>query len=135
MKKEVAEESNIRLDKWLWAARFFKTRALASEAINGGKVHLNGTRAKASRTLHVGDQLVIRRGLEEFTLIVKTLTTHRGSATLAAQLYAESAESSAKRALEKEQRRLNTLLYPLPTERPTKKNRRQIIRFTEGGDR
>lgn len=119
----------VRLDKWLWAARFFKTRALATEAINGGHVHLNGSRPKPSRPLQVGDELVIRKGREEFTVTVCELSARRGPASVAQQLYREHEESLQKREAQREQRRLEAAAAPQAARRPDKKGRRKIIRF------
>ncbi|MCW8828001.1 MAG: S4 domain-containing protein [Gammaproteobacteria bacterium] len=119
----------VRLDKWLWAARFFKTRALATEAINGGHVHLNGSRPKPSRPLQVGDELVIRKGQEEFRLTVRELSARRGPASVAQLLYEEHEESRQKREALREQRRLEAAAAPQPSRRPDKKGRRKIIRF------
>lgn len=119
----------VRLDKWLWAARFFKTRALATEAINGGHVHLNGTRPKPSRPLQEGDELVIRKGQEEFRITVRELSARRGPASVAQQLYEEHQESLRKREAFREQRRLEAAAQPRPARRPDKKGRRKIIRF------
>lgn len=124
-----AESDKVRLDKWLWAARFFKTRALATEAINGGHVHLNGQRPKPSRPLQEGDELVIRKGQEEFHVLVRELSSRRGPATVAQQLYEETAESREKREALREQRRLERAAAPAPARRPDKKGRRKIIRF------
>jgi ribosome-associated heat shock protein Hsp15 len=127
--KQVQHIDKVRLDKWLWAARFFKTRALATEAINGGHVHLNGHRPKPSRTLQPGDELSIRRGQEEFHIIVEALSDKRGPAGIAQQLYRETEESRSKREQLAEQRRLQAAATPHSTKRPDKKGRRKIIRF------
>lgn len=119
----------VRLDKWLWAARFFKTRALATEAINGGHVHLNGIRPKPARPVQVGDELVVRKGQEEFRLVVRELSAKRGSASVAQQLYDESEQSRQRREEQREQRRLQAAAMPRPARRPDKKGRRKIIRF------
>jgi len=124
-----AAGEKVRLDKWLWAARFFKTRALATEAINGGHVHLNGQRPKPSRPLQAGDELVIRKGQEEFHIIVRELSAKRGPATVAQQLYEETSESRESREALREQRRLERAAAPKPARRPDKKGRRKIIRF------
>ena len=121
------------LNKWLWAARFFKTRALATEAINGGHVHLNGVRVKPSRTVQVGDQLEIRRAREEFEVTVTGLSERRGPASEAAMLYSESEASRLKREQLAEQQRLLASGESAPQRRPDKKARRQIIRFTGKG--
>jgi ribosome-associated heat shock protein Hsp15 len=123
------ESGKVRLDKWLWAARFFKTRALATEAINGGHVHLNGQRPKPARALAVGDELTVRKGQEEFRIIVRELSERRGPATVAQQLYQESEESRRQREELREQRRLMAAAAPRPAKRPDKKGRRKIIRF------
>jgi ribosome-associated heat shock protein Hsp15 len=123
------DSDKIRLDKWLWAARFFKTRALATEAINGGHVHLNGNRPKPSRTLQPGDELTIRKGQEAFHIIVRELSAKRGPASVAQQLYEETAESRSRREALREQRRLQAAAEPRPAKRPDKKGRRKIIRF------
>lgn len=127
------EACKVRLDKWLWAARFFKTRALATEAINGGHVHLNGYRPKPSRTLQPGDELSIRRGQDEYHITVRELSERRGPASVAQQLYEESEQSRAQREQLAEQRRLLAAAEPRPAKRPDKKGRRQIIRFTNRG--
>jgi ribosome-associated heat shock protein Hsp15 len=119
----------VRLDKWLWAARFFKTRALATEAINGGHVHLNGSRPKPSRTLAVGDELTIKKGQETFAITVLVLADKRGPASIAQQLYEEDEASRLKREQLAEQRRLEAAAQPCQQRRPDKKGRRQIIRF------
>lgn len=120
----------VRLDKWLWAARFFKTRALATEAINGGHVHLNGSRPKPSRPLKAGDRLNIRRGQDEYEVEVLALAEKRGPASVAQQLYREDEQSRLQRERLAEERRLVAAAEPRPARRPDKKGRRQIIRFT-----
>lgn len=119
----------VRLDKWLWAARFFKTRALATEAINGGHVHLNGSRPKPSRNLSVGDALSISKGQDSFEITVLLLADKRGPAAVAQQLYKEDEASRLKREQLAEQRRLEAAAQPRQQRRPDKKGRRQIIRF------
>ncbi|NMG44969.1 RNA-binding S4 domain-containing protein [Aromatoleum toluvorans] len=122
----------MRIDKWLWAARFFKTRSLASQAIEGGHVRLNGQAVKPARELRVGDSLDIVAGGTQWTVIVRGLNEQRRPAVEAQQLYEETPESSARRAAEKEDRRL----APVPGSdlrgRPTKKARRQMRGFNEG---
>lgn len=119
----------VRLDKWLWAARFYKTRALATEAINGGHVHLNGSRPKPSRSLAPGDKLVIRKGQDTFEITVLQLTEKRGPATVARELYEEDEQARSQREALAEQRRLEAAAQPRQQGRPDKKGRRQIIRF------
>jgi ribosome-associated heat shock protein Hsp15 len=128
---EETPAERVRLDRWLWAARFFKTRALASEAVDGGKVHLNGERVKAAHVVRPGDRLEIRRGLERLEVVVKALAEQRGPAAVAQQLYEETAASRAQREAEAERRRL-TMPTPRPSGRPDKRSRRQIIRFSRG---
>jgi len=123
------ETDKVRLDKWLWAARFFKTRTLAVEAIAGGKVHLNGNRIKPGHGVATGDQLRIRKGPYEFIVQVKELSTRRGPASVAALLYEETPESRATRDQLAELHRLSALATPHTDRRPNKKQRRQISRF------
>ena len=119
----------MRLDKWLWAARFFKTRTLATDAITGGKVQLNGARVKASRELKTADQLEISNGESRWEVTVKSLSDKRGPAPEARLLYEESAESIAAREAQRENRKL--VIDPAADlhGRPTKRDRRQIRRF------
>ena len=123
-----------RLDKWLWAARFFKTRSLARDAIKGGKVSVNGLRTKPGYELVVGDVLAVRQGYELKTIVVNVLSTQRGSATVAQQLYEETAESQQRREKEKQLRQLSVEQRPRGEGRPTKRARRQIHRFVREGD-
>ncbi|HEY9508134.1 MAG TPA: S4 domain-containing protein [Gemmatimonadales bacterium] len=119
----------VRLDKWLWAARFFKTRALAAEAVEGGKVQVNGDRPKRARPLQVGDELRIRLGPYEHIIVVRALSDRRGPATQAAGLYDETAASrSAREALSVQLKTLHSLFGP-EKGRPTKKDRREIERL------
>ncbi|MCF6336430.1 MAG: hypothetical protein L3J84_00555 [Gammaproteobacteria bacterium] len=123
-------EKKTRIDKWLWAARFYKTRSLASEAIKGGKVSVNSHRAKPSREVGLGDTLVLRQGFDEKTIIVQALSGKRGPAVVAQQLYRETEDSIQKREKEKELRKLAAVQRPHGEGRPTKRSRRQIHRFT-----
>ncbi|MFT5218851.1 MAG: ribosome-associated heat shock protein Hsp15 [Planctomycetota bacterium] len=125
------EAETYRLDKWLWAARFFKTRALAADAIKGGKVHLQGNRVKPSRPVKIDDCYEVRRGYDCFEVVVTGLSARRGSALSAAELYRETDASKEKRKLESEKRKLAALAQPITAARPTKKQRRQIHRFKE----
>ncbi len=122
----------VRLDKWLWAARFFKTRGLAAEAVAGGKVHAGGQRCKPSHTVRLGEVLRIQRGPDERLVAVKALSGRRGPASVAVLLYEETAESRQRREALREQRRLERSLFLQPAGRPTKQDRRRIIRFTHG---
>jgi ribosome-associated heat shock protein Hsp15 len=125
-----ANETKVRLDKWLWAARFFKTRALAGEAVTGGKVHLSGHRIKPSRTVKIDDCFEIRRGYERYEVIVTAVSDRRGSATLAQTLYRETEASVEKRGHEAEKRQLALMQRPRSESRPDKKQRRKIRQFT-----
>jgi len=125
--------ARVRLDKWLWAARFYKTRALAAEAVQGGKVHVNGARAKPSRALKPGDELRIQKGSEAFLIVVRGLSARRGPASQARLLYEEDPASIAAREAAREQRRLERAAVPQPTGRPDKKARRQWRRITGRG--
>ena len=116
----------VRLDKWLWAARFFKTRSLAKAAIEGGKVHLNGARVKASKEVGVGDRLEVTRGDVRQTVHVTATAERRGSATIAATLYAETPESEAKREAIRTERRLQRAGLSVPQRRPEKHDRRRL---------
>ncbi len=130
----MTDDGKVRLDKWLWAARFFKTRALAATAIGGGKIHVNGARAKPAYAVHPGDELQIRKGPYQFTVVVKDLSRSRGPAGVAALLYEETPESIADRRRLAEQHRLLAVAGPQPGERPTKRQRRQMTRFTGRGE-
>lgn len=123
-------QAKVRLDKWLWAARMFKTRSLATVAVNGGRVHVNGERVKPAREARVGDTVTVTRGQEQIEFTVKGLTEKRGSAREAQALFAESAGSKAARQARAELRRSRALENPAPEKRPDKKSRRQIVRFT-----
>lgn len=123
--------NKVRIDKWLWAARFFKTRSLAKQAIEGGKVHVDGQRVKASRDITPGMVLQIRQGFDEREVIVKALSEQRRGAPEAALLYEETQESIAHRELSAQQRKLAYALQPVTEGRPTKKQRRQIHQFKE----
>ncbi|MGP9689013.1 RNA-binding S4 domain-containing protein [Psychrobacter sp. AOP22-C1-C5] len=123
--------AKIRLDKWLWAARFYRTRTLAKEAIESGRVHYGGSRVKTSKEISVGDELTIRQGsataMTEKTVIVEALTAQRGNAAAAQVLYSETEESEVRRAYYAEQRKLANLARP--DNKPNKKERRDIQRF------
>ena len=121
----------VRIDKWLWAARFFRTRALAKKAIEGGKVHVDGQRTKPSKEVKVGNSIVVRLGWDKKEVIVEALSDQRRGAPEAARLYAETSESLARREQEQIERRANRLGRPLDSQKPSKKQRRQIHRFRE----
>ena len=121
--------SSVRLDKWLWAARFFKTRSVAREAVSGGKVHLNGNRAKPGRNLNIGDELRIQRGEEEYTITIVELSIRRGPATIARTLYEESDENRIQREKLAEERKLDYQKSASRVRRPDKRERRKIVRF------
>ena len=119
-----------RLDKWLWAARFFKTRNLAIEAVNGGKVQVNGQRVKPARLLRLGNEVRVRKGPLQFVVIVQGFAAQRRPAAEASLLYAETEESRTIREELAEKRRLTNLQAERGLGRPTKKERRRIQRLT-----
>ena len=124
------QQEKVRLDKWLWAARFYKTRALAKEAIEGGKVHCRGERCKPSKEPKVGDELVLRAGYDERTVVIEQLSAVRRGAPQAQLLYRETEESISAREKAAELRKAGAL--GIETDgRPTKKQRRQIHRFKD----
>ena len=126
--------TKVRLDKWLWAARFYKTRSLAKAAIEGGKVHLEGQRVKVSKEISVGDVLQLRQGWDEKIVEVKALSEQRRGAPEAQALYTETPESIERREAEATARKAAGGMIDRPAHRPTKKQRRQIHRFREGMD-
>ena len=119
----------MRIDKWLWAARFFKTRSLAKTAIEGGKVHHQNDRVKVSKDVRVGMELTIQQGLDKKTVLIKALSSVRGGAPIAQLLYEETTESIERRELYASQRKLHNLARP--DHRPSKKDRRDINRFKQ----
>ncbi len=121
----------LRLDKWLWAARFFKTRSLAKAAIEGGKVHLGGQRVKVSREITVGDTLQIRQGWDEKTVRVVQLSDQRRGAPEAQALYAETADSVARREAQALARKAAGGMVDRPPRKPDKQQRRLIQRFKD----
>lgn len=123
-----SEEQSVRIDKWLWAARFFKTRSLAKTAIESGKVRYRGERVKVSKEVYIGMELSIQQGHDKKTVIVQALSDVRGSAPIAQQLYQETEESITQRTQQAEQRKLFNQSYNSP-HRPTKKDRRDLQRF------
>lgn len=127
----MTNDITIRLDKWLWAARFYKTRALASQAISGGKVYYNQQRVKPSQRVNIDAQVTIKQGIYEKIILVRNLSLTRQNAKEAAQLYAETEASIRTRTALLEQQRLTKNLFPSSEQRPNKKQRRQIIQFKQ----
>lgn len=126
------ETIKVRLDKWLWAARFFKTRSLAAEAVASGHVHLNQQRAKPAKELHVGDTVSVRLNDDERTVIVRALSKQRRPAVEAILLYEETPESIQRREQAKQQHVEQAGFRPRGAGRPTKKERRTLERFKRG---
>ncbi len=124
-----AQREEIRLDKWLWAARFFKTRSLATEAVNGGRVHLNDNRVKASRSVGAGDKLEINKGGVVFKITIIGVNKTRRPAKEATLLYEESEESISKRELDRDMRRMANAGQKMPAGKPSKRDRRKIKEF------
>lgn len=122
------DSTKIRLDKWLWAARLYKTRSIAKEAIEGGKVHLNGQRCKPGREPRVGDVIKLRAGWDERIVVVQALTDKRQKAELAQQLYRETPESTRAREEAAASRKALRGALPRPDHRPDKKQRRELIK-------
>ncbi|CUU22553.1 Heat shock protein 15 [Duffyella gerundensis] len=132
MKEKTPE--GVRLDKWLWAARFYKTRAVAREMIEGGKVHYNGQRSKPSKIVELNAELTLRQGNDERTIVVNSISDQRRPATEAQQLYTETAASIEKREKNAIARKMNSLSMPHPDRRPDKKERRDLMKFKLSGD-
>lgn len=123
------EKEAVRLDKWLWAARFYKTRTLAKEMIDGGKVHYNGQRSKPNKIVEVGATLKVRQGSDEKEIVVLALSTQRRGTPEAQQLYRETEQSLANREKLAMARKMNALSMPHPDRRPDKKERRDLLKF------
>ncbi|MBV2130885.1 ribosome-associated heat shock protein Hsp15 [Arsukibacterium indicum] len=123
----IQQNDGIRLDKWLWACRFYKTRALAKSMIEGGKVHYNDQRCKASRQVEIGATIKLAQGSDEKTVIVLGLSEKRLAAPLAQALYQETAASTEQRLARAELRKTNSLFAPHPDTKPDKKMRRQLL--------
>ena len=129
MKQKETENNDIRLDKWLWAARFYKTRSIAKAMIEGGKVQYNGQRAKVSKTVEVGAIIKLRQGNEEKEILVIALSDQRKGAPEAQKLYQETEKSIQEREKLAFARKANALSMPHPDRRPNKKERRDLIKF------
>ncbi len=116
----------VRIDRWLWAARFFRTRSQAKAAVEGGHVRLNGARTKPAKDVKPGDMLTIRRGFAEYTVAVTGLSDRRGNAAAASLLYEETAASEQRRDVETARRKMESAGLPASGGRPTKRDRRQL---------
>ena len=125
----------VRIDKWLWAARFFKTRGAATEAVLGGHVQVNGARVKPARDVVVGDRLEITKAQERWTVVVAGLADRRGPASVAQALYEETPESAAERQKRRDERRLARPIGSDLSERPTKRDRRRLDALRRGQKR
>jgi ribosome-associated heat shock protein Hsp15 len=125
----------VRVDKWLWAARFFKTRSAAQQAIDGGRIKLDGERVKPAKTVSIGDRLSIHIGMYEWLVTVRGLSDKRGPATEARELYEEDVESAAKRAEQVEKRKAYGHPGADREGRPTKRDRRQLERWRDDSER
>lgn len=121
----------VRLDKWLWAARFYKTRALARDMVQGGKVHYNGQRCKPSKAVELGAKLTLAQGQDVKEVIIDDISDKRQGAPIAQTLYTETHDSIKRREQNAELRKLNALNNPHPDSKPDKKQRRQIIQFKQ----
>jgi ribosome-associated heat shock protein Hsp15 len=121
-----AAKPSVRLDVWLWAARFFRTRSLAKQAIEAARIEVNDDRAKPSRSVHAGDRLRVRRGDEIWIIVVEGISAQRGPAPIAAALYRETEESRAQREMRREARRLEGADHAKPATKPDKRARRLI---------
>jgi len=124
-------EENIRIDKWLWAARFFKTRVLATDAVNGGKAHLNGQRVKAGKMVKIGDTLTIQKSGDSFEIVIKAINKTRRPAKEACLIYQESEKSRLKREEEHGIKKLASATRPVPLRKPGKREREQLRRFKQ----
>lgn len=122
---------SVRLDKWLWAARFYKTRAIAKQMIEGGKVFYNGQRTKSSKTISIGDKLKVRQGYDEKEVIIIALADRRRDASFAQSLYEETQESVKTRESTSLARKQGILLSPASDSKPDKKQRRKLRQFKE----
>jgi ribosome-associated heat shock protein Hsp15 len=132
---EHAEVERVRLDRWLWAARFFKSRSQAKDAVDAGHVRVDGQRAKPSREIGAGVHITVPRGYDTIDVVVTDLTERRGSASDAARLYVETEDSVARREKAATSRRLAGAAYVAPAGRPNKRDRRALSRLKHGGPR
>ena len=130
----MSADVRVRVDKWLWAARFYKTRSLSAEAVEGGKAQVNGERVKPAKMLKAGDTLTIRNGHFAWEITVLALSERRGSAPEAARLYSESDRSRKEREEKSALLKIERQSNPFPGGRPTKRARRQIIKFIREQD-
>lgn len=122
-------ETKVRLDKWLWAARFYKTRSIATDMINGGKVHYNSQRCKASKTVDVGASVKLRQGFDEKVIIIKAISAKRQKFEIAQTLYQETESSLEQRQSNQLAREQSIAFSPRPASKPDKKQRRTLINF------
>ncbi|WNC72581.1 ribosome-associated heat shock protein Hsp15 [Thalassotalea psychrophila] len=129
--KDLSNTEHFRLDKWLWAARFYKTRAIAKQMIDGGKVFYNGQRSKSSKNVVLGDKIRIRQGFDEKEITVIALADRRRDATFAQTLYEETKQSIETREKVNIARKQGTLLSPASDSKPDKKQRRKLREFKE----
>lgn len=132
MKNKAISDESIRLDKWLWAARFYKTRAIARTMVDGGKVHYNGQRAKPSTLVELNAEIRLHQSNDERTVTVLALQSQRRKATEAQAMYEETEASIVNREKVAQARKLNALTMPHPNRRPDKKERRNLIKFKQG---
>ncbi len=125
----MSETDSVRLDRWLWAARFFKTRRLAVEAIKTGKVSVDGVRAKPARAVKLGQRLSVRKGLQTFEVDVEGLSEQRGPAAVAQTLYRETEDSLAARERQRSELKMAAAAQPRPEHRPERRDRRALAAF------
>ena len=126
--------TGVRIDRWLWAARFFKTRSLAKTAIEGGKVHVDGQRIKPAKEVRVGQTLTVRRGQQQLTVVVTALSEQRGPAKVAQELYSETDDTIETREALSPRRRMERAGLQVPANRPSKKDRRDLRRLKDLDD-
>lgn len=132
--EQTADAGKVRLDRWLWAARFFKTRAQAKIAIEGGKVQLGGQRGKPAKEIGVGQEMSVRRGDDVFDIVVTQLAERRGSAKIAATLYEETAASSERRATDSATRKMERAGLKIPSHKPNKHDRRALKQMKQADE-